>query len=51
MSHLVGPPADTDYCAIADAFVDATNQFLVKVRGQASLAQLSGTVSLSEFAC
>ncbi len=44
-------PTDTDYCAIVDAFVDATNQFLVKVREHSSLAKISGMVSLVEFAC
>jgi hypothetical protein len=51
LARYVSLPNDADYCTIADTFVDLANLFLEKVRGQTKLAQLSGAVSLVEFAC
>lgn len=42
-------PADADYCAIADAFVEAANQLLENVRRKTTLARITGAVSLVEF--
>lgn len=40
---------DTDYCTIAEAFVNLVDQFLNKVRQETNLAQVTGRLSLTEF--
>ena len=51
LATSVNLPRDADYCTIAEAFVFAADHFLDGVRRTNSLAQISGAVSLSEFAC
>lgn len=45
----VNLPKDTDYCTIAETFVDLADQFLENVRHETSLAEITGAASWFEF--
>jgi hypothetical protein len=50
LAESINLAKDADYCVIAETFVDLAGQFVENVRQKTSLAQITSTVSLVDFA-